>query len=119
MNLIPDFSAGALSGSTRTVPGGQNRQIGIDLLFTVAGTYNVTRPVSAGTTGWSVTPFIGTVEPIVIQASEVTSGSAPRRLRYVVAATTGATASGGQVAFTIQRSGQTTSNSVTLNLLRS
>jgi len=118
LNLIPDFSGGALVGSTLTVPGGQNRQVAIDATFTVAGTYNVTRALSTGTTGWTLTPVIGTLESIPVTAAELAAtGSVTKRVRYIVAATTSAVA--GRVEFTFQRTGQTSSRSITLNLVRS
>lgn len=117
-SLVPDFSAGALAGSILTVPGGQNRQVAVDLALTVAGTYNVSRILSAGTTGWTVTLFIGTNESIPVSAADLAAtGSTSRRLRYVVAATTEATA--GRIQFLVQRAGQANSNSITLNLVRS
>ena len=119
-SLIPDFSSGALSGSTLTVPGGQNRQVAIDLALTAAGDYSVTRPISAGTTGWTASVFIGTVETFTVTAAELAAtGNTTRRLRYVIAAAAGATASGGQIQFAIQRTGQTLLNAVSVNLVRS
>jgi len=119
-NLIPDFSGGALVGSTLTVPGGQNRQVAVDATFTVAGTYNITRPISAGTTGWTATPVIGTVESVPVTAADLAAtGSITKRFRYIIAATSTATATGGRIEFSLQRSGETSSRSITLNLVRS
>jgi hypothetical protein len=117
--LIPDFSSGALSGSTLTVPGGQNRQVAVDVNYTVAGSYSVVRTFGTGTNGWTITTVAGTNEAPTVTASDLAAtGSVTRRLRYVVAAGPGNDVTNGQVTFTITRSGQANSNSITLNLVR-
>lgn len=115
--LIPDFSAGALSGSTLTVPGGQMRQVAVDVNYTVIGDYTVTRTLGGGANGWTIGIVAGTDETPNVAASDLAAtGSTNQRLRYTVTAGTGAT--NGQMTFTITRNGQPISNGITLNLVR-
>jgi hypothetical protein len=118
-SLNADFSAGSLVDSTLTVPSAGTRQVAIDLTLTAAGDYTQSRTLSNGATGWTVSNFVGTSDNFTVQATELAaSGSTSRRLRYTAAATTTASTPGTQVQFVIQRAGQTTRNSLNLDLVR-
>jgi hypothetical protein len=117
-NFVPDFSGGALVGSTLTVPAAQSRQLVLDVELTVAGDYTVTRTMGGGAQNWTITTFFGTDETPHVDPSDLINetGSTTPRLRYTVAATSSST--NGTVTFTIVRDGQPNSNSITLNLVR-
>lgn len=114
---VPAISQGALAGSTLTVPGGQNRPLGISATLTVAGTYTVTRTVQGGAAGWAINLDDGTIDTFVINAADLTSGSTQRLLRYRVAATAAA-AVNAQIEIKVQRQGNTASRSIVLNTVR-
>ena len=112
-------SAGALVGSTLTVPGGASRTLAIAATFTVAGTYTLTRNVLGGATGWTATPISGTPNSYSISSADLAaSGQAQRLMRFSVAATAGATQN-AELEVRLQRSGQSAFRSVVVTLVRS
>ncbi|WP_028079983.1 hypothetical protein [Solimonas soli] len=118
MDTVPAYSMGALSGNTLTVPGGQSRLLVLNTTLTVPGTYNVTRAVLGGATGWTINLDSGTTDSFVITAADVSGGSTARLLRYSVAATAGASTP-AQIEIRLQRQGNSSYYAKALNTVRS
>ena len=115
---VPGLSQGALVGDTLTVPGGQNRPLVINATLTVAGIYNVTRSVLGGASGWAINLDSGTTDSFEITAADLSNGSTSRLLRYRVVATASATTP-AQIDIRVQRQGNSSFRSITLNTVRS
>jgi hypothetical protein len=117
LQTVPGLSP-KLSGNTLSVQGGQSSTLAISATLTVAGSYTVTRSVLGGATGWAVNLDSGTIDSFQITAADVANGaSAVRLLNYAVAATATAVTP-AQIDIRVQRQGNASSRSITLNTVR-
>lgn len=115
LSAVPAFSQGALDGNTLTVSNEQPRVLAINAELTKAGEYQVFRQVLSGA-GWTVNPSGGALDSFTITDSDLSGdGTASRVLRYSVFPS-GIARSAAQLRITVQRQGESLSQSIIVNL---
>lgn len=110
--------ANVFNSSTNTVTLAQGvvATVNLNAEFTMAGTYNLTPRLIPPATGWTVV-LADTPSQYVVEENDLTAGSFSRGPRFRIRPDAGATTP-AQVEFVIQRTGSTSSQSLTFNLIR-
>jgi hypothetical protein len=117
LQTVPGLSP-KLSGNTLSVQGGQSSTLAISATLTVAGTYNITRSVLGGVAGWAVNLDSGTIDSFQITAADLSNGGSTTRLLHYAVSATAAAATPAQIDIRVQRQGNTSFRSITLNTVR-